>query len=513
MRSAGLPHPVLRTLGQVWLWPALAMLCVGGYELGTPELWRDEVTTWTVATRSPGDLLGLLRHTDASNGAYYLLMHVWTSVFGDSAIALRLPSVLAMAGAAAFVALTARRLFGGRVAAISGGLLFTAVPQISRYAQEARSYAVVTCAVAAATWFLLRALERPTPRRWAPYCVAMAVAGTGHLIAFATLAGQSAVVLLHLWRTGGAVARRLLRQYPSAVLVAALPVVPVVVLGSRQSGRQLGWVGTPAFDQLRHFGEPLFGSAGVFHTFVLLGLLALVAPGHRLPSLQLLLLAVLPVVAVWLVSQGSTSYFVDRYLLFTVPAWAALAGGAVQTVHSTVAAAARRSRTPRQVRAAGAVLAVGLIAVPAVVALPTQSLVRYPGSHSMSRAPYRAAAALISAGYRPGDGLATPLGDQGWAMVGDGVSYYLPKGVRPYPVFVDRSAVQARDLFPTTCPQAVACLGPGQRVWLVVLGNTADPLTVVPADQARALRARYGPPERVTPLGGMTLALLDGATH
>ncbi|MGV9266233.1 glycosyltransferase family 39 protein [Kitasatospora sp. NPDC003701] len=512
MTSAGRRNPVLRALGQVWLWPALAMLCVGGYRLGTPELWRDEVATWTVATRPLGDLLGLLGHIDASNGAYYLLMHGWTSMFGDSAIALRLPSVLAMAGAAAFVALTAQRLFGGRVAAIGGGLLFTVVPLISRYAQEARSYALVTCAVAAATWFLLRALERPALRRWAPYCAAMAVAGVGHLISFATLAGQLAVVLLHLWRTRGAVERRLFWQYPLAVLVAALPVLPVVLLGSRQSGRQLGWIGTPTLYQLRHFGEPLFGSAPVFHTFVLLGLLALVLPGRRQASLQLLLLAVLPVVGVWLVSHGSTSYFVERYLLFTVPAWAALAGGGVQAVYTTVAAAARRSRTPRQVRAAGALLALGLVAVPALVALPKQSSVRYAGSHSFSREPYRAAADLITAGYRPGDGLATPLGDQSWAMVEQGVSYYLPEDVRPFPVFVERSALAAQDLFPTACPQPAACLGQGQRTWLLVLGDTTEPLSAVPPEQAQALRARYGPPDRVMPLGGVTLALLDGTT-
>ncbi|MEU6234628.1 glycosyltransferase family 39 protein [Kitasatospora sp. NPDC047058] len=514
MRPAATPHPALRLLGQVWLWPALAMLAVGGYRLGTPELWRDEVATWTVATRSSGDLLRLLQHVDASNGAYYLLMHGWTTVCGDSTIALRLPSVLAMAGAAAFVALTAQRLFGGRVAAMSGGLLFAVVPLVSRYAQEARSYALVTCAVAAATWFLLRALERPGLRRWAPYCAAMAVAGAGHLISFSTLAGQAGLVLLHLWRVRGAGGvRRLLWQYPLAVAVASLPVVPVLVLGSRQSGRQLGWIGKPTFTQLRLFGEPLFGSAGVFHVFVLLALLVLVLPGRRLPAGQLLLLAVTPVVAVWLVSRGSTSYFVDRYLLFTVPAWAALAGGGVRAVYTTIAAAARRSRTPRQVRTAGVVLALGLLAVPALVALPTQSSVRYPGSHSYSREPYRAAAELIAAGYRPGDGIATPLGNQSWAMVGTGISYYLPPDVQPYPVFVQRSAVQAEDLFPAACPRPEECVGQGQRIWLLVLGDTTEPLAAMPGDQAQALRSRYGAPGRVTPLGGVTLALLDRTAH
>ncbi|MFB7612673.1 glycosyltransferase family 39 protein [Kitasatospora sp. NPDC056181] len=513
MRPAAAPHPALRLLGQVWLWPALAMLCIGGYRLGTPELWRDEVSTWTAATRPLGDLFRLLQHIDASNGAYYVLMHGWTAVAGDSMIALRLPSVLAMAGAAAFVALTAQRLFGGRVAAVSGGLLFAVVPTISRYAQEARSYALVTCAIAAATWLLLRALERPTWRRWAPYCVTMAVAGAGHVISFSTLAGQLAVVAAHLWQARGAVRRRVLWQYPLAVAVATLPVLPVLLLGSRQSGRQLGWIGKPGLHTLQHFGEALFGSAGVFHVFALLALLVLVLPGRRLPAVQLLLLAVLPVASVWLASQGSTSYFIDRYLLFTVPAWAALAGGGVRAVYTTVAAAARRSRTPGQVRAAGVLLAVGLLAVPAAAALPTQSEVRDPGSHSLSEAPYRAAAELIAAGYRPGDGLAAPLGNQSWAMVGPGVTYYLPEGVHPYPVFVEHSAEQAEDLFPSACPRPAECVGQAQRIWLLVLGDTAEPLAAMPDDQAQALRARYGTPSRVTPLGGVTLALLDRSTR
>ncbi|MDH6706322.1 mannosyltransferase [Kitasatospora sp. MAA19] len=507
MRPAG--HPVVRLLGQVWVWPAVVMLAVGGYRLGTPELWRDEMATWTAATRSLGDLLSLLQHIDASNGAYYLLMHGWTAVFGDSVMALRIPSVLAMAGAAAFVALTAERLFGNRVAAVGAGLLFAVPPEVSRYAQEARAYALVTCAIAAATWFLLRALERPTWRRWAPYCAAMAVAGAGHLISFSTVAGQVPLVLLHLWRTRGAVERRLLWQYPVAVGVAALPVLPVVLLGSRQSDRQLGWIDTPSLWDLRHFGEHLFGSDQAFHAFALLALPALLLPGRRVQAWQALMLAELPVVGVWVVSQGGTSYFIERYLLFTVPAWAVLAGGGVGAVYGVAAAWAKRFRASGPARAAAGLLALGLLAVPAVAALPEQPAVRYVGSHNDSEEPFRAAAGVIAAGYRSGDGMAAPLGNQAWAMVWPGVSYYLPEDVRPYPVFVAQSADDAEDLSPAPCPQPESCLGQGERIWLLVLGDIEDPLTAMPEEQAQALRTRYGTPDQVTPLGGLTVALLD----
>ncbi|MFE6053383.1 glycosyltransferase family 39 protein [Kitasatospora sp. NPDC056446] len=506
-------RPVVRLSGQVWLWPAVVMLAVGGYRLGTPDLWRDEIATSTVATRSLGDLLRLLQHIDASNGAYYLLMHAWTAVFGDSTVSLRIPSVLAMAGAAAFVALTARRLFGSRVAAVGAGLLFAVPPEVSRYAQEARSYALVTCAIAAASFFLLRALELPTWRRWAPYCAAMALAGAGHLISFSTVAGQAALVALHLWRTRGAADRRLLWRYPLAVAVAALPVLPVVLLGSRQSDRQLGWIVTPSLRGLAFFGERLVGSDLVFCSFLLLAVPVLVLSGRRWQAWQVLLLAELPVVSVWLVSRlGGTSYFIDRYLLFTVPAWAVLAGGGVGAVYGAVAARARRGRAPRGAVAAAGLLAVGLLAVPAVAALPKQPAVRYVGSHNGSEEPFKAAARTIAAGYRSGDGMAAPLGDQSWAMVWPGVGYYLPSDVHPVPVFVARSADDAEDLSPTPCARPEACVGAVSRIWLLVLGDTEDPLGAMPTDQAEVLRTQYGAPDQVTPLGGLTLALLDRDT-
>lgn len=46
------------------------------------------------------------------NGAYYLLIHPVIMVLGTSAAALRLPSVAAMAVAAAFTAALGRRLAG-----------------------------------------------------------------------------------------------------------------------------------------------------------------------------------------------------------------------------------------------------------------------------------------------------------------------------------------------------------------------------------------------------------------
>jgi len=518
--SYSLPRSLARS---AWLWPALATLVVGLFRIRRPELWRDEVSSWSAATRSLGDLFGMLGNVDASNGAYYVLLHFWTAAFGDSALSLRLPSALAMAGAAAFAALTAQRLFDSRVAGLGAGLLLAAVPLISRYAQEARAYAAVTCAVAAATWFLLRALDRPGIGRWAWYCLAMAVAASFHLVSLSCLGGQLVLVAAHWWQGGepqggepqGGDGQgedgqgdadqgrrwhrdgRVLWQFPLAVLVSVAPAVPVILLGQQQSGRQLGWIGTPSQRDLRFFWQGLFGSYHVLYALLVLAALALLWPGRRWAAFQLLLVASVPVVGVWVVSQGETSYFLDRYLLFTLPAWASLSGGGIGAVD-----AALRRMVPRRL---AVVLAVALTAVPALLGLSEQRLLRYETAHTGTD--YRGAAELAAAGYRAGDGVVAVAGWEAWMMVGPAVAYYLPEDVRPRPLFIERTATQAEDLYPVECPVPLRCIGDETRVWVVTIGTGDDPYQSLPAGQAAALRAVFTPTE-VRHVRGLTVSLL-----
>ncbi|MDH6127968.1 glycosyltransferase family 39 protein [Kitasatospora sp. GP82] len=493
------PRHLFRALRSVWLWPALATLLLGLYRIGTPELWRDEISSWSAATRALTRLAGILGNVDASNGAYYLMLHAWTDLFGDSVPSLRLPSALAMSGAAAFTALAALRWFGSRMAAVAAGLLLAALPNVSAYAQEARSYAIVTCAVAAATWCLLRALERPGLGRWAWYGLCMALAGVFHLVSLAGLAGQFVVVAVHFWSVRD---RRVLWQFPAAALTALLPALPVMLLGRRQSGRQLEWITPATRYKLRMFWPEFLGSFGVLYAFLALAVAALLWRGHRTAAVQAAALAVLPVLGVWLVSQGRSSYFVDRYLLFTLPAWAALAGGGVGALD-----AALRRIAPRRT---AAVAALAAVAVPALLGMDQQRVLRQVTARTATD--YRGAAAAVAAGYRPGDGIVAAGGRKAWMMVGPGVAYHLPGDVRPRPLFVARTAVRADDLFPVECPVPAACIGDVSRTWVVTIGTGDDPYQGLPAGQAKALQAVFTPAE-VRHVRGLTVSLLVRATQ
>ncbi|MDG4793788.1 glycosyltransferase family 39 protein [Micromonospora sp. WMMD1082] len=183
----------LRSL-PVWLVPAGLTLVVTLVGLDGAQPWRDELATWSAATRGLGGLLRLAGTIDAATGPYYLLMHAWVAVAGDSATALRLPSALATTAAAGLTAVLGRRLWDARVGTLAG-LLFAVLPGTSRYGQEARPYALATALAVLSTLLLVDALRHPGRRRWVGYAAATTALGLTHLVALTLIAAHAVAVL------------------------------------------------------------------------------------------------------------------------------------------------------------------------------------------------------------------------------------------------------------------------------------------------------------------------------
>lgn len=324
--AARLPRG-LRTAA-VWLAPALLTLVVTGTGLTGAQLWRDELATWSAATRSVGDLFRLAGTIDAATGPYYLLMHGWVALAGDSVAALRLPSVLAMTGAAALTAVLGRRLVGARTGLLAG-LLFALLPGTSRYAQEARPYALATLFAVLATLLLVEALRRPGWARWAGYAVALAALGLTHLVALTLLAAHAVAVLAGTGADpdGGPGRRRW--WWLAAVAPALVLVAPLVLVARGQRGRQLEWVDLVRPVDLVTLPGGVAQSTAVGGLLVGLAALGAARLGRRalLPGCAvvlpvLLLFAAGLVVPLW----------VPRYLVFVVPFACLLAGAALAAV-------------------------------------------------------------------------------------------------------------------------------------------------------------------------------------
>src|SRR5262245_9781317 len=249
--------------------PALVTLAVGLWRISVPSYWRDESVTVAMARRPVGDMINALDRSDAVHGLYYLLMHPIAAI-GPTETIMRLPSALAAAAAAAGIAALGARL-GSVRAGLLGGLTYAALPVVSRYAQEARSYALVSATAVAATYLLVRALdgEHPKWRIYAGYAAAVATLGWLHLYALLLVAAPGLSVLL--WPVN----RRPYLPWLLAATAGGAAVVPLALV-ARDQEDQVAWLGRPDLGALPTLGTFIAGS-----TTVLAVLLLLVAAGVR----------------------------------------------------------------------------------------------------------------------------------------------------------------------------------------------------------------------------------------
>lgn len=531
-----------------WAAPVAVTAALGLFQIGGPQLWRDEFATWSAASRSLPQLWAMLHNTDAVLGIYYFGLHFWMAIFGDSPTAMRLPSVVAMVIAAGLVGLIGRRL-AGHTAGLAGGLVFALIPSVSRYAQEARPYAFATLFAALATLLFLRAMERPRWSRWAIYAVVLAAAGTANLIALSVIAGHLVVLVWDfLQRTvrvggdgtpetgkslpGGRLAPEgspllLITRFCISVVVGAILVSPLVIEGHRQQAEQIGQYPKPGVAQLigitGDLWQELFASVAAAAVIMLLAVASLVAARgarRRTAAVYALAFAIAPVVAVWGISRGPFSYWMFRYLLFSAFGWALGAGLCIaflgERIKGTRLARLTGGVSPRFVLAAILIVLVGL------AGLHDQLNLRQDEAHNLWAYPetppnglpadYQGAAAVIAAHERPGDGIVFQTSDMNHYQVNTAMEYYL-RDKLPTPIFQAQTQVQANSLQPTECDSDPAsCMSGTPRIWVAFVDHLApDPFSAMDLQEASYLQILGYQTKQTWQENGITVALLTVA--
>ncbi|MET8833465.1 glycosyltransferase family 39 protein [Micromonospora sp. NPDC004540] len=412
---------------------AFAVVLIG---LGRRQIWRDELATLDAARLRLGELYDLVQHRDLVLLPYYLGMHFWVRLFGDSEVALRLPSAIAVAVAAALTTVQGRMLYGPRVGLLAGALVGL-LPTVTRYGQEARPYGLVIAAVALAGVFVVRGTQRHSRAVWAWYAASLALAGYLHLIALVVLVAHGVLVALH--------ARGTRRWQPVAWWLGATAaglaaLSPLVLLSAGQRG-QIAWIKPVPPAELSDWVLGLPGSIGVGG--VLLGLAALGCAGGGRRVAYLVCWALGPLALLWALTPVML-LFTERYLLFVLPAWCLLAAAGVQVV-------ARQLTT----------LTVAVPVFVLLVGLSTHVAVRAPVTQF--EPDLRSVAAVIERQARPGDLLAFTGPFPWWAS--DSVRYYLPEHPRLGEAFQAVEG-QAKPTYGSACAEG-RCLNTRARIWLV----------------------------------------------
>ena len=434
-----------RRIDPVLAIPALCTLLIVAWHLGTPSYWRDETATLDAETRSIPALLHMLTNVDAVHGAYYLLMWPIVHTFGTNEIALRLPSLLAMTAAAAGVAALGRRLHSPR-AGLLAGLAFAVLPQVSRYGQEARSYALVLACAVLASHLLVRAVDEPSRGRLTGYGCAIAALGLLNLFGLLLLACH-AIFLLARHRT-------LLRRWLTTAALACLPVLPVVVMAWHQRN-QLAWLTEPDATAPGDLASWLAGSAAsVVLVSVLIGLGLRSRSGRATAWLALPWLLVPPVLLL-VAAELAMPVYVQRYVAYCLPALALPVGVGLATI----------AVTPR---------AVALLLV-AGLGLPTQLAQRQIDGHGDD---IRPAAEIIAARERPGDGVLYYCPSCRSSDMPRDFSFGYPAAFGPLDdLALARSPAASGTLTGVETDQAtlIRRLDGAHRVWLVETGGNAVP--------------------------------------
>ena len=435
-----------------WAWPVLLTLALAAWGLGTPALWADELATWGAVRLGWAELFRLVGHVDAVVAPYYVVEKLWTAVAGTSPVALRLPSVVAMAVAAGLVAVLGARLAGRRVGLVAG-LVFAAVPATSRFAQEARPYAFVVLLAVLATLLLVRFVERPGVRTGLPYALTVALLGAFHLVGLLLLCAHAVA------------ARGRFAAWTVWAGCGAAPVLPLFWLGYRQS-RQVSWIPPAHLHVILAAPGDIFVSGEVAGALVLLGLLAL---SRRWRVLLLAGWALVPLASLALIGQA-VALFWPRYVLYTVPAWALLA-------------AVTLDRLPWHR------IAVVLVAVVAL-GVPSQTAIRVADGHGQGTGQL---GAVIAANYQPGDAVAYSLLESAPWVARDVVSRYVPADRRPRDVFALTPQRVDGHLAATECADLAACLDrmDPSRIWIVRAHQKTDPLDGLGAAKESLLRSRF----------------------
>jgi 4-amino-4-deoxy-L-arabinose transferase-like glycosyltransferase len=179
----------------------LSLLLALGLALRLPglaeSLWYDELWSTKLLLIPVFRLLRTIGG-DVHPPFYTVFMRLWTAVFGDSEVSIRLPSLLLGLASIPLTYLIGVRVTG-KNAALTAALLITVSPVHIWYSQEARQYSAVLFLVLLGVYSYYRAEEGGT-RRWIyVYGLAMFGATFSHYYVAAFLVIISVVAFRRRW--------------------------------------------------------------------------------------------------------------------------------------------------------------------------------------------------------------------------------------------------------------------------------------------------------------------------
>jgi mannosyltransferase len=372
---------------------------------GRPSFWYDEAATISASySRSLAQLWQMLGNVDAVEGLYYVLMHGWFTIFPPTEFWSRVPSGLAIGGAAAGVVVLGKQL-SSRTVAVASGFVCAILPRATWAGIEARPYALSMMAAVWLTVLLVYAVRRDNTRVWLSYGIVLATSVLLDL--YLLLLPLIHVVFIYVLRQS----RSVVTRFALTSVLTGCALTPFLVVAVSQA-HQISWIApigrrTVEDVAIQQYFErsPPFAIVSALIVTAAIVLWRFTSAHLEKADRQLLSLAigwvVIPTALIVIWSALIHPIYTPRYLAFTAPGVALALGVCVGTLAVTPWAAA------------------AVISLLAIAAAPNYVLAQR-NPYAKYGMDYSQVADLITAKAAPGDCL----------LVNDTVTF-MPAPMRP----------------------------------------------------------------------------------
>ena len=313
----------------------LLALAIRFWQAGYHSLWFDEAMSVFWARHPAREIIdvGLYLVKDKHPPVYYLLLHLWTGLFGDGTVAVRGLSIMFGAALPPLLALVGSEL-GDRRAGLFAGLLATFNPMLVWYSQEARMFLPATTIGVLATWCLLKALKQEEWLWWIGFVFCSLAGFYSYLFYVFVIVFQSIFALVWVILEARKHQRRIWESLPRVVVmlaVLALLCAPLALQAYRVSTTESpgGQPFEHAFSTMwsllkvytiRRVSWPSLVVAGVGLIGAILLLSGLVAGPVRMRLLLWCWLGIPMLAGNVMLGVNEDVFSETRYFLFLVPA-------------------------------------------------------------------------------------------------------------------------------------------------------------------------------------------------
>jgi len=304
----------------------LAGLFFRVYGLGDESLWLDEGIALRLAHATPL-VVTIERAFNNHPPVYFLTLHYWIKLFGDSLVYARFLSVIFGVLTILMFYILGRRLFNERVGVVSAFLLAISTFHIY-YSQEARMYTMVAFLSLVSMYLLVRLFEKRTLAISAGYILSSFFLLYTHYSALLIILTQNVYFIAMLLSKHTKTGELSLKGWLKLQAVLIILYLPWVQVGVRRfSGIQKAeyWIPQPSgfsiFDSFREYA----GSTALFAIFIALVLFFLVLLVTRLrinvylPAAKkvylLLMWLLIPIGVPFVISKFSASLYVTKYAI------------------------------------------------------------------------------------------------------------------------------------------------------------------------------------------------------